>query len=694
MKGFLSDISTWWLIPAALFSGVVAYFYYRKSQKQDGWNRSQFSILASLRGLGIFLLLLLLFGLIWESVSYREEKPLVVTVIDDSASMLNYSDSAKVKPGISKLKQQLKSDFGDKFDLVFLTIAEKTALSDSVSFNGAQTNLAAPFDYIRETWFNRNIGAVVLVSDGNFNEGNHPMYAASELELTPVFTLGVGDTATRRDQLVRSVNSNEVAFLNNQFPIEATVDFNRIPAGPAKITLSQDGKAIASQTVQCRNSFSDQADVLFTVDAKEKGFHRYTVAVEHKSGEYTFANNQQTVYVEIIDNKGQIVLLTDAPHPDIAAIRSVLEENKQTKVSVALTSSWKLPAVPPDMVFWYENGSHPNPALMNNLKQARVPVFFILGPATSPNVFKSYDLGISLIAGAQQDDVQASVSPGFTAFDFSSDFTDVLKDYPPLRVKFARYQLAANAEVVLNQRVGNIVKQDPLLVITHRGDVKTAILLGEGLWRWKIREFSQKKDIAGFREFVDKMVQYLSVQQTREPLRVTLPRHFSVVDEVEFKAEFYNAAMELITTPKLELLITSEKGEKTRLDFAAVSNFFRSNAGQLKPGTYTWQVTAQHNGKVYKKSGSFVVEDISLEKLSTRSSFDVLNQLSVQSDGKFYPLAEYGRFLNELKTRSDIGTVRFADSGFTALIDWKWLALLLVVVFGTEWFLRRFWGSY
>ena len=45
--------------------------------------------------------------------------------------------------------------------------------------------------------------------------------SAERIELTPVFTLGAGDTTTRRDQLIKSVNTNEVAFLNNQFPIEA-----------------------------------------------------------------------------------------------------------------------------------------------------------------------------------------------------------------------------------------------------------------------------------------------------------------------------------------------------------------------------------------------------------------------------------------------------------------------------------------
>lgn len=694
MLHYFSDISIWWLLPIALLAFGLSYMYYYKPRKSQEWSVKQLRYLFTLRSLGLFLLGLLLLGLLWESIKYRDEKPLFITMVDNSASMVNYSDSSKVAKRIDDFTQALNERFGDRFELKTLAITGKTEPWSKPDFKGKETDLSQGFEYVRELYFNRNIGGIVLISDGNFNRGTHPMYSAERIELTPVFSLGAGDTVTRRDQLIRSVNTNEVAFLNNQFPIEATVDFNRMAPGPVTVSLIHEGKTIDAQSVRCTNPVYDQQQVVFNVDAKQKGFQRYTVLVEQKSGEFTFDNNRQTCYIEVLDSKNLICMLSDAPHPDLAAIRSVLEEDKQTTVSAALTSEFTFPKERPNLVVWYENGSKPNPALFRSLLEKKIPVLLLVGPTTPASVIRSYEIGLSLPGSNQQDDVQGLVSPGFSAFAFTTTFTDALQFYPPLRTKFGASKLPANAEIVLTQRLGNVVKKDPLLYVSQQNQVRMGVLLGEGLWRWKIKEYSQRKSIDGFREFVQKLVQYLVVQQNREPLRVTLPKRFTVMEDVEVKAEFYNEAMELITTPEIVLSLTGPDKKQSSVDFSPLSNFYKANAGQLAPGTYSWKVTATHNGKKYQKSGSFVVEDISIEQMDTRADFSVLNQLATQSGGSFHTLKDSGKLLDEIAKRSDIATLQFADSGYTALIDWKWIFVLLILIFGTEWFLRRWWGAY
>jgi hypothetical protein len=80
--------------------------------------------------------------------------------------------------------------------------------------------------------------------------------------------------------------------------------------------------------------------------------------------------------------------------------------------------------------------------------------------------------------------------------------------------------------------------------------------------------------------------------------------------------------------------------------------------------------------------------------MDTRADFGVLNQLAQQSDGKFETLENYKRLLDEIAIRKDISTMQFADSGYTSLIDWIWIFVIIIILFGTEWFLRRWWGGY
>lgn len=39
-------------------------------------------------------------------------------------------------------------------------------------------------------------------------------------------------------------------------------------------------------------------------------------------------NNRKDIYVEVLDSKKKILILASAPHPDIAAFKSVIEQNK------------------------------------------------------------------------------------------------------------------------------------------------------------------------------------------------------------------------------------------------------------------------------------------------------------------------------------------------------------------------------
>ena len=691
---FFSDFSLWWLVPFALLAFGVSYYYYYRTSQRTSWEKKELRILFLLRSSGILLLLILLLGLIWETLDYRKEKPLFITVIDESSSMLNYKDSSDVSKQVNAYKTAIEERYGDRFDLKFLTVGEKVSNYKKTQFKERKSNLASGFEYLHDIYFNRNLGGVVLISDGNYNEDAHPMYAADRLQFTPIFTLGVGDTVTKKDLSLKSVFTNEVAFVNNTFPIEALIDANKFPGTTVVVSLLQNGRSIQRKTVSTSNASFDQQRVVFEVEAKSKGYQRYTVLVERKKGEFTFDNNQQNCYIEIVDTKANILLLADAPHPDIAAIRSVLEIDKRAVIETQLTGSYNLKNQLPSLVVWYENGLKPNAGLFQQLKEKGVPIWLIVGPTCSSNVMNQYGLNFKFNNTGQQDDVYPSVSSGFNAFEFTDDCKNMLKIAPPLRGKFGKVSVPSDAEVIFNQRVGTVEKQDPLLLMLNGRKAKLAVTLGEGIWRWKMKEYMMKRSNLGFEEFINKVSLYLTIKQNTDPFRVTFPKRFTVTEDIEAKAEFYSEAMELITTPEISIKVTKVGGKSEKVDFTPVTNFYKSNLGQLAPGEYKWTAVAKYKGKTLTKSGTFVVEDIALERLTNRADFSVLTQLSKQSEGEFHALKDYDKLLKELEKRSDIATVQYEDSGYTSIIDWWWYFVLLIGVFGAEWFFRRRWGSY
>lgn len=692
---YFSDHSLWWLLPISVLAIGFSYYYYFRTEQTAVWEKRQLRVLFSLRSLSLFLIGLLLLGLVWETLTYRPEKPLIITLVDSSSSMLNYKDSSRVKQQVGAFRKELPQSLGEGYEYLELAIGTNVRdLSNQLSFKDQSSDLAAGFKQIKERFFNRNIGAIILVSDGNYNRGMHPMYEAERIELTPVFSLAVGDTTLKRDIVIRSVNSNEVAFLNNEFPIQALIDFQRVPQGSYQVNLLQNGKVVQSQRAVVSNSSLDQKEFLFTILAKNKGYQRFTVSVQAINGEFTKDNNQQTCFVEVIDSKSNVLLLASAPHPDLSALRSVFELDQEAVITSELIQNYSLGKQLPDFVVWHENGLRTNANLFKQLQEKGIPVLMILGPNVNTSVLQSYGLSIKAPNGNQTEDVYPAIATGFNTFGLSADFTSLVPVLTPLRTRFGKFRLPANSVVVLNQRVGSITKEDPLIAVSQTPKSKIGFVLGEGLWRWKMKEFMQKKNTVGFEEFIQKLTQYISVKQNREPLRVTLPKRFNTLEDIIFKAEFYNESMELITTPAVEMTITKRGSKGFKQLFSPTANFYQLNVGQLASGTYDWKVVADNKGKKYVKSGAFAVAEISLEDQDTRANFSTLNQLAVQSNGSYKALDQYQALIREIKSRGDITTIRYEDTGYQELIDWKWIFALIIALLSAEWFLRRWWGSY
>ena len=233
---FFSDISFFWLVPFGLICFGLAFLYYKNQPQLKGIKTVTRLGLVLLRGSALFLLVILLFGVIFELKETKVEKPVFITLTDNSTSLLNYTDSSQVKSRIEGIHAQLQEQFKDRFEFRNYTVGESVNL-DSITLNEEVSNLNAGFDFIYNEFYNRNIGGICFVSDGNFNEGLSPIYGSEKINFTPIFTIGVGDTIAKRDQLLRNISANDIAFYKNKFPIEVSVEGHKMGVGNTEISL-------------------------------------------------------------------------------------------------------------------------------------------------------------------------------------------------------------------------------------------------------------------------------------------------------------------------------------------------------------------------------------------------------------------------------------------------------------------------
>ena len=329
-----------WLFCILLLSLFLSWFSYRNKNGFNELSRLWKATLYSLRFISIFLITILLLGVFVKTYTERIERPLFFIVTDNSASMLNYKDSLTVAKNIKNTKDKINAKYGSKFDLKTLSIGAEVENEEKYTFNEASSNLEAAFSYIHTNYYNRNIGGITFISDGNFNIGANPIYNAAKIKTSPIFCLAVGDSIQKKDQLVRSVFNNPLAFFMNDFPVEIDISSFQFPEEDAVLTISKSGKVVASKTLSYGKNTEDFQKIRFLIPADELGNQTYTIQLEAKENEISYKNNTKNFYVEVLDSRNKVLLLSTAPHPDISALKNVLSTDDKIEFESALFKDW------------------------------------------------------------------------------------------------------------------------------------------------------------------------------------------------------------------------------------------------------------------------------------------------------------------------------------------------------------------
>lgn len=687
---FFSDISLWWLLPIAIFAFALAYLYYRR-QKDHFENLWLYRLVTALRGLGIFTLLLLLLGIVVKSTQYESQKPIFIQLVDDSASMKNFKDSSQIQKQVEDLEAKISSELSEKFEIKKYSFSD-VLQSKQVDFSGQKTNVSDALQEIYELYFNQNVGGVAIVSDGNFNEGSSPISIAKKMKFVPFFNIGTGDTTLKKDLAIKNVEVNNVAFLGNDFPIEVDVEATDFPNGKTKVSIFSGEKVIQSKEVQFSDENQSIQSVNFLMNASSLGIKKYRVEVEQLQNESTVRNNSSIFYIDVIDSRRKILILANSPHPDISAIKSTLEKDEKTKVTSKLFSKWSGDASQFDLVILF----HPDRkfvTLNDELTTKKTPVLYVLSADSRRNFVDQLNLNVNYPFGSKLDYTQGGLNSKFQLFSLSESTEKMLSRFPPMLVPFGEIK-TAGIDNFLVQRIGTVRKKSPIFSLGTINSRKVGVVFGEGLWKWKLTNYQLGKNTEAFDEIIGKTTQFLVVKKNNDALKVTMPKRISSKEDVLVQAEFYNANFEMINSPKISFELTNEKDEKFDYEFSKREKDYSLLLNGLKSGAYEWIAQTTFDGKAYSKKGTFVVEENSIEQIATNADHSVLQQLAKETQGRFASMSSADDLVEEIKNRDDLTSVAYEKETFKGLIDYKWLFFLAILLFGLEWFIRRWNGNY
>ncbi|MBX2891183.1 MAG: hypothetical protein KF734_09675 [Saprospiraceae bacterium] len=689
----------WFLIFCALLGlGYAMLLYYRDTTFREQAPRLHLW-LGIMRWLTVTILSALLLSPLLKSLLTETKRPVVVLAQDQSESVAT-GLSGEALEQYKQNWQTLREELSDEYEVRELAFGDAVREGVNFEFSDKVTNLSELLRGIYDLFGGQNLGAVVIASDGVYNEGSNPAYSDAQLS-APIYSVALGDTTPKKDLLVKRVFHNKIAYLGDKFTVQIDVAATNCAGQQTVLNISkvegEQTRALHSIPVTVvGNDFFTTKEV--TLEADQPGVAQYRVSVATLPGEASTANNRKDIFIDVLDARQKILLLANSPHPDVSATRQTLEVNKNYQVTVGMAGDPGLDVAKYDFVVLHNLPSNTNEisGILRVLNDKRIPRLFIAGMQTNfTELAKEQGLVSIQSDGRQSDDVQGKVSSQFASFTLDSKVLTELPKFNPVTSAFGKFAATPQAQVLLWKRIGKIDTEQPLLAFGETNGIKTGIFLGEGLWRWRLFDYMQHQNHDIFDELVGKSVQYLSQKEDKRKFRVNLDKSiFNENEPVMFGAELYNDNYELVNDPDVAMSIRNSDGKEFTYTFNKLGKAYSLNAGIFPVGNYTFRAQTTFNGQNLSYEGRFSVRPIELELFETTANHSVLRQLSAQYGGETVAPSELASIAAKIKANQTVKPVIYQTTKTNPLINLKWIFALLAGLLAAEWFLRRYFGSY
>lgn len=666
-------------------------------------------LLALLRLASLGVLALLLLEPMVRRSAETVERPLLPVLVDQTSSQWTGADSLARREALATLVAEFPTwTEGAGWDMALLGFDRnvRDLTSEDWEADGKRTDLGGALETLRNRFVHRNVPAVVVVTDGRVNRGPDPEYSARKLEVPHVF-IGTGDTAVVKDLDLTDLRTNEVAYLGNAFPVEVTVRSRGFQGVPLLMQLTSGGQVLDTSPW---TPAQDLASKTWTtqLDAEEAGVRTVTARIQLQGdasvSEATTANNARSASIEVLESRRKILFVAKAPHPDLAAIRVAAETNQHQETNVVWLSD-DVPANLPehdvlvlhhiDPLNWPRNWAD---------DVQRSPALWVLGHANS--TWRDWGMGRFGFTFVAQDlitEAQGHVTKPFDAFPMAEALTGMVDLWPPLACPTGTYTVSPTLTSALTQQVGPVTTDWPLWAVRKDDNSRTAVTLGEGLWRWRIQDVAQNSgDVVAFDALVNSTLQYLSSRTDVNRLRIQAPERLDEDVRCTFVAEVYDASLTPTKDVDVLLTLTNRGGLSTEHNFSSRvrGTDLIADLGNLIPGVYDWEARCTHGGEFLKESGTLVVQEVQAEASLSPANHRMLRRMA---------MATSGAFLGTLDAPADAADLQNAWGAFSARLSAQdvvhmsnerqplhaeiWLLTVLIALLTTEWAIRRSTGA-
>ncbi|MBT8280195.1 MAG: VWA domain-containing protein [Muriicola sp.] len=652
------------------------YFYKAKHKGPLRW------ILATLRFISIFGVLLILLNPKISNVSLQAEKQNLLLLIDNSQS-IKTGDGMEQAMDLTKGIMDDES-LAERFKVRNYSFGRDLRSTDSLSFASEVSDISGALTSA-DNIFGREESLAILITDGNQTVGKAYEFLGNELSY-PVFSFVVGDTTRYADLRITQVNLNKYAFLKNRFPLELFLTLQGNENANSRLTIRMDGKLVYTEAVNLTPEKNSQK-ISTTLEADKVGLRMIDISVDSIAGERNTLNNRRRIPIEVIDEKTRVGLVSAVLHPDLGTLVKAIESNDQRSVTLLDPRATVEELNSYDVFILYQ----PTPAFQSVydfVKEAGINTFTLTGPATDWRYLNRIQKGLEISNSNQTEEILPVLNRGFGLFDLG-DFN--VEDFPPLLGSLGEILITEPYESIIDQQIRGISLEDPLLPVITDDNQRHAYLFGENIWKWRVQSYRNDLNFDNFDNFINKIILFLTSDGKRDRLSLDYEQLYSVVTEKKIKATFTDETYVFKKDATLNLRINGVENDFTSEQTMLLNgNQYEAGLGNLQEGDYTFSVSVDSEN--LQKEGRFTIEEFNVEQLYVSSNADQLSQLSEGSGGKLYYPDQLGSLIEELANNSTYAPTQKSVENVVSLIDFKIMFAIIILAFSAEWFIRKYNG--
>jgi hypothetical protein len=704
------------IIVALLFlaSLAAAFFYYQRTVPLVP--RSRRAALAVLRGLALFLLLVLLCNPVIHLIRSTSQQPVLAVLVDNSASMRLSDRSGDRADQLHRvLSHPVFSRIGAYAKLSYfqfgttLTPLSPTAV-DSLTLNAQGTDISSALRNIIEGERASNIQAALLVTDGVYTRGTNPLHVSEQLPF-PLYTIGIGDSAEQKDVVITKLAANAAVYSGIRVPVDVTVKSAGYNNQSLEISLFEGTTLLDKKTVTVAGGSHEYSVQLFYTPEGE-GLKQYTVRVSSLPDELTLRNNRKTFFVRVRKSKLFLLMIAGEPSSDVAVIRQSLMENPNHTVRSFTqrgpntyyegTFTASLFDSADCVVLVHMPTGSTSPDLMKQVQRVCVegvkPLLFVSGRRIDYGRLASLSGVLPFVADIPST-AEYEVFPAPVLAEATHPLLTLNNAQPPpaweklppvLRTRTV-LRAKPEAHVLATVKTQNVALPDPLILTRSVQRRKVVALSCYGVWRWRLMAQGSPETESILSGFLSTAITWLTTPDETRPLIVRPVRDALGHGElVEFQGQAYDQTMRPIDNAQVAV--------RVRQDTAVVESILRSTGdgryegsiAGLSEGIHFYRATASINGTLLgADSGKFSVGSMEEEYLETPMNAQLLRAMADRTGGRMYTVAQIEGLEEDLRTRPEFTSRRLTTGSTIEARSWPYLAGCVILLLALEWFIRK-----